>query len=139
VAATEARTLWFDHHARNNPEYLAAVFADAILARTIRLRYPVPYFRWFDAGDVSTVYIAEVIRDIARIVHEYATARGQRVWQWLPTHSGDIPGIADILEGLHLYGVNVRPSERDTGTAATLAPDYMARGYAAPTGVWFGH
>ena len=140
IAATEARTLWLMHHiAAGNIDYLAHNLSEAILRRTIRQRDPVPYYRWFDAGDASNVGVATVILETAKRVDSVARSMNTIVFQWLPTHSADIPEIAAILSQLGQYNVMVRPSERDYGTAESLAPFYLSQGFAAPTGVLMSH
>jgi len=99
-----------EHNAADyrNPGWVAGMVA-AIRAD------PVPYFRWFDSGDVDSVQLAELI--------EQVIAYTPSVHHWLPTRSHKIPEIRAVLERIaQLPNVVVRWSSDSIHGETVAAP-----------------
>jgi hypothetical protein len=76
---------------------------------------PLPYFRWFDSGDVDSRELAELIEQVI------AYTPGTR--HWLPTRSHKIPAIREVLERIAtLPNVAVRYSSDSVHGETVEAP-----------------
>lgn len=142
VTASETRSAFFIYHLNNNYDYLLEIMVNMVWQQTVKRN--VYRFRWFDAGDVSTPRMANLITDIVTTLNAMCDAAGlQRVQNWLPTRSGidttivkDTPRykllapIATVLKDAP-PNLLVRPSGILKGYGG--APRYD--GFAAGTGV----
>lgn len=109
LLASEARTVWLNHHLKaGNHTYLASTLGQGIVRVTIKRN--VQYFRGNDAGDIMSPEHAKVWVQAWAYVAGYAEACGKAVYGWSPSHSTSIPEIARELEDAQRYGLLVRPS-----------------------------
>lgn len=142
VLSQELRTYWYFHHLANNYDYLVQTLYDMVLYQTVKRS--VPYFRLFDAGDISTPKAATLWHDVITTLNSYCDTNGmERVRFWLPTQSAvnvDIPNdsrryqlLGPIAAVLVTYpeNVTVRPSQILT----TVPVVRRLPGFAAGSGV----
>ena len=109
LLASEARTVWLNHHLKvGNYSYLASTLGQGIVRVTIKR--DVEYFRGNDAGDIMSPEHARVWVQAWAYVAGYADSCGKHVYGWSPSHSTSIPEIARELEDTQRYGLLVRPS-----------------------------
>lgn len=142
VTAAECRTAYFIYLLVNHYDALLQIMVDMVWHQTV-LR-DVYRFRWFDAGDVSTSLMAQLILDVVNELNARCDAAGfDRIQHWLPTRSGiDVANVKDtprykllapIAAVLKHAPLNllVRPSGLVKGYGG--APTYD--GFAAGSGV----
>ena len=95
VTAAECRTAYFIYLLVNHYDALLQIMLDMIWHQTV-IR-DVYRFRWFDAGDVSTSLMAQLILDVVNELNARCDAAGfDRIQHWLPTRSGiDVANVKD--------------------------------------------